>query len=97
MPPDADSDKVLRAIKAELVAGATNGWLVYEPEGNVIHALADVSFFAGDYVQEAKSCHLMGHAAHAPCTHVFENTFFRITRFAKGSDEIKRCEVVSCA
>lgn len=84
VPPDIDSDEVLRAIKADLVAGATNGWLVYDPEGNVIRALADVSFIVRDYVQEAKSCHLMGHAAHTPCTLcTYETPNVPDSRFAK--------------
>lgn len=67
-PPDVDSDEVLRFVLPDLVVGMTEGWLVYDPDGKPVRALADVSFFVGDYVQEAKSCRLMGHAALSPCT-----------------------------
>lgn len=67
-PPDVDSDEVLRFVLPDLVVGMTEGWLVYDPDGKLVRVLADVSFFVGDYVQEAKSCRLMGHAALTPCT-----------------------------
>jgi len=67
-PPDADSDEVLRFVLPDLVVGMIEGRLVYDPDGKLVRALADVSFFVGDYVQEAKRCRLMGHAALTPRT-----------------------------
>jgi len=67
-PPGVDSDEVLRFVKSDLVVGATEGWVVRDPRGNRVRALADISYYVGDYVQEAKSCGLMGHAALTPCT-----------------------------
>lgn len=36
VPPDVDSDEFLRAIKDDLVTGATTGWLSFNPHGNVV-------------------------------------------------------------
>ena len=67
-PPGLDSEEVLRFIKSDLLVGATEGWVVRDPRGNRVRALADISYYVGDYVQEAMSCGLMGHAALTPCT-----------------------------
>jgi len=67
-PPDIDSDEVLRFVLPNSFVGMTEGWLIYDPDGKPVRVLAGVFFFVGDYVQEAKSCRLMGHAALSPCT-----------------------------
>ncbi|OSX74193.1 hypothetical protein BU14_0303s0024 [Porphyra umbilicalis] len=68
VPPDVDSDHILRHIQDDLAIGVHDGWMVSDPDGNPVRVKVDVSFYVGDYPQVSKSCKLKGHGADAPCT-----------------------------
>jgi len=46
VPPDIDSDNVLRHIQADLTVGIQDGWEVSDPDGNPIRVKVDVSFYS---------------------------------------------------
>jgi len=66
-PAGCCSDDILRLIKDDLRVGATTGWMGVDPDGVPIRVYVDVPFFVGDYVQVAKSSHMRGVRADAPC------------------------------
>jgi len=68
VPPDVDSDNVLRHIQADLTVGIQEGWVVSDPDGNPIRVKVDVSFYVGGYPHVSRSCKLKGHGGDAPCT-----------------------------
>ena len=55
VPPDVDSDNVLRHIQADLTVGIQEGWVVSDPDSNPIRVKVDVSFYVGDYPQVSRS------------------------------------------
>ena len=67
-PSGVSSDEILRLVTPDLREGCTTGWLGKDPDGNDVRIIADVSSFIGDYTQVAKSSHLRGVRADAPCT-----------------------------
>lgn len=67
-PAGVNSDKILEAIMANLVEGATTGWALKDYRGCSVRVFVDVSLFVGDYVQVSKSSRMRGHYAIAPCS-----------------------------
>jgi len=65
--PDVNSDLYLEAIMDGLVQGATEGWMVTDPDGVRVRVLANLSLLIGDYKQVSKTGNLMGHMANVPC------------------------------
>ncbi|OSX72730.1 hypothetical protein BU14_0408s0008 [Porphyra umbilicalis] len=57
-PAGVSFDQVLHAISSDLKVSTTAGWLVNDPDGNLIR----------DYPQVPKSSHLRGHMAVEPCS-----------------------------
>lgn len=66
-PAGSCSDDNLRLIPDEFREGTTVGWIAEGPDGAKVSIFVDVSFFVGDYVQVAKSSHMRGVCADAPC------------------------------
>ena len=66
-PAGVSSDEILRLITPDLREGCTTGWMGKDPDGNAVRIITDVSFFIGDYTQVAKSSHMQGVRADAPC------------------------------
>jgi len=66
-PAGVSSDEILRLITPDLQEGCTTGWMGKDPDGNAVRIITEVRSFIGDYTQVAKSSHMQGVRADAPC------------------------------